>query len=59
MCIRDSPKTPSVELQNVIDYKIKFEMAKHTREELLYLAKLAEQCERYDGKSTTQHFKYS
>lgn len=22
----------------------------HTREELLYLAKLAEQCERYDGK---------
>lgn len=26
-------------------------MTKHTREELLYLAKLAEQCERYDGKS--------
>ena len=23
---------------------------KHTREELLYLSKLAEQCERYDGK---------
>lgn len=23
----------------------------HTREELVYLAKLAEQCERYDGKS--------
>lgn len=22
----------------------------HTREELIYLAKLAEQCERYDGK---------
>ena len=22
----------------------------HTREELVYLAKLAEQCERYDGK---------
>lgn len=26
-------------------------MSKHTREELVYLAKLAEQCERYDGKS--------
>ena len=25
--------------------------SKHTRDELLYLAKLAEQCERYDGKS--------
>ena len=25
-------------------------MTQHTREELLYLAKLAEQCERYDGK---------
>jgi len=25
-------------------------MAKHQRDELLYLAKLAEQCERYDGK---------
>ena len=25
-------------------------MSKHTREELVYLAKLAEQCERYDGK---------
>jgi hypothetical protein len=25
-------------------------MSKHTRDELLYLAKLAEQCERYDGK---------
>ena len=24
--------------------------AKHTREELIYLSKLAEQCERYDGK---------
>ena len=24
--------------------------AKYTRDELLYLAKLAEQCERYDGK---------
>ncbi len=23
---------------------------KHSREELLYLARLAEQCERYDGK---------
>jgi hypothetical protein len=29
-------------------------MSKHTRDELLYLAKLAEQCERYDGKY--QHF---
>ena len=24
----------------------------HTREELIYLSKLAEQCERYDGKVT-------
>jgi len=32
---------------------------KHTREELLYLAKLAEQCERYDemGSYTTQFAK--
>ena len=28
-------------------------MSKHTRDELLYLAKLAEQCERYDGKIVT------
>ena len=28
-------------------------MSKHTRDELLYLAKLAEQCERYDGKIGT------
>ncbi len=27
--------------------------SKHTRDELLYLAKLAEQCERYDGKYKT------
>ena len=27
-------------------------MSQHTREELVYLAKLAEQCERYDGKLT-------
>ena len=26
---------------------------KHSREELIYLSKLAEQCERYDGKETT------
>lgn len=34
-------------------------MSKHTREELLYLAKLAEQCERYDemGQYTTQFAK--
>ena len=28
--------------------------AKHTREELIYLSKLAEQCERYDGKLKSQ-----
>ena len=27
-------------------------MSSHTRDELVYLAKLAEQCERYDGKSS-------
>ena len=26
-------------------------MSNHSRDELVYLAKLAEQCERYDGKS--------
>ena len=30
-------------------------MAKHQRDELLYLAKLAEQCERYDGKYPSAH----
>ena len=30
---------------------------KHTREELLYLAKLAEQCERYDGKLVSRSSK--
>lgn len=28
--------------------------AKHTRDELIYLSKLAEQCERYDGKAADQ-----
>ena len=36
-------------------------MSNHSRDELVYLAKLAEQCERYDGKlhipttTTTNH----
>jgi hypothetical protein len=29
----------------------KIEMAQHSRDELLYLARLAEQCDRFDGKS--------
>lgn len=29
-------------------------MSEYSREELLYLARLAEQCDRFDGKSTSK-----
>ena len=30
----------------------------YKKDELIYLARLAEQCERYDGKSETRHTSY-